>query len=367
MTDNPAVPILSKFPSPEELEAARPENGKKLQKGHETKEYWYKFLAGVEAHGAEVMRSTYEMGECTFRDELQKARRIVRRLDEIAEIEAKGEVIPQTFFPSTPLQPGQKIHVFVAPEKKNVVVLKIVAARLKEIAAKAAANDTSTKSKSTPKPKAESKAKVNKKATPKSNAKSKGNANEKDKGTPKIKGSPPTATPVSSNDRPARKPTNKLLFPHMKLTLAFLRKQLLAQPENLPSLASIAGRFDHPLLCDDQTYQEREKFESCETRYSIEKWWTWCDVKGNTIVKHNGKARIAGYLANCIDLWQTQVWYEEQAGAEALGESFLTYTMGRLENLEGIDEEIEDALRSYDEAAWECQLKEPIEKSCLDV
>lgn len=59
------------------------------------------------------------------------------------------------------------------------------------------------------------------------------------------------------------------------------------------------------------------------------------------------------------------MWYEEQAGAEALGESFLTCTMGRLENLVGIDEELEDELRSYDEAALECQLKD--QKSCLDV
>ena len=49
------------------------------------------------------MRSVYDMGAHTLRDEVQKARRITRRFDEIAEIEANGETIPQTFLPSPPL------------------------------------------------------------------------------------------------------------------------------------------------------------------------------------------------------------------------------------------------------------------------
>ena len=39
--------------------------------------------------------------------------------------------------------------------------------------------------------------------------------------------------------------------------------------------------------------------------------------------------------------------------------------MGRLEDLEGIDEEVEAELRSYDEAAAEGQMEERIEMSCL--
>jgi len=299
------------FPSPEELEAARPDNGKKLQKGREVKEYWYKFLAALDRHGPEAVRSAYEMRPCTFRDEVARARRITRRLDEVVEIEAKGEIVPQIFFPSPPLQSGHQIYAS--------------------------------------------------QITPRSKAK----INEKD--TPKTKGDTLATTPVPSIETPTRKPSTILLSPHMKMTLSFLRNQLLAHPERLPSLDSIAARFEHPLLCDDQTYQEREKFESCETRYTIEKWWAWCDEKGDAIVERNGNVRIATYLVHCIRLWQEQVWHEEQASAEALGESFLTYTMGRLENLEGIDEEIEDELCSYDEAAWEAQLKEPIEKSCLGV
>ena len=97
----------------------------------------------------------------------------------------------------------------------------------------------------------------------------------------------------------------------------------------------------------------------------IEEWYTWCDSTGDAIVELHGKTRIATCLAHCIRLWREQVWHEEQAGAEFPAESFLTYAMGRLEDLEGIDEEVEAELRSYDEAAAEGQMEERIEMSCL--
>jgi hypothetical protein len=266
------------------------------------------------------------MAACTFRDEAQKARRIVRRLDEIAEIEARGETIPQTYFPSPPLQPRQQIYVFV-PETPTVVP--------------------------------RTRATLHSKAPPKTRGKS-------------PVATTPAATPDTTLDwsslsaSPTHNPATTLLSPHMKSTLSFLRNQLLSNPEKLPPLDTLATRFDHPSLCDDQTLREREKFESCETRYLIEKWWTWCDEKSDKIVEVHGKVRIATCLAHCIRLWQEQVWYEEQSGSEVVGESFLSYTMGRLEDLEGIDEEVEDELRSYDRDASEAQLEQTIEKSCLD-
>ena len=41
------VPSISAQPSLQELEAARPDNGKNVQKGRETREYWHKFLAAA--------------------------------------------------------------------------------------------------------------------------------------------------------------------------------------------------------------------------------------------------------------------------------------------------------------------------------
>ena len=268
------------------------------------------------------MRSVYDMGAHTLRDEVQKARRITRRFDEIAEIEANGETIPQTFLPSPPLQDGQQIYVFV-PENPTVVPRRRASAKASDF-------------KSTPK---NTKGKFPDAATPATTLKR------------------TAATPL-----PTRKP---LLSPHMKQTLSFLRNQLLARPERLPPLDTLATRFDHPIFCADQTVREREKFESCETRQLIEEWYTWCDSTGDAIVELHGKTRIATCLAHCIRLWREQVWHEEQAGAEFPAESFLTYAMGRLEDLEGIDEEVEAELRSYDEAAAEGQMEERIEMSCL--
>jgi hypothetical protein len=43
----------------------------------------------------------------------------------------------------------------------------------------------------------------------------------------------------------------------------------------------------------------------------------------------------------------------------------LTYTAGRLEDLEGIDEEVEDGLRRYDADAARAQMEQRVEMSCL--
>jgi hypothetical protein len=42
----------------------------------------------------------------------------------------------------------------------------------------------------------------------------------------------------------------------------------------------------------------------------------------------------------------------------------LCYAAGRLEDLEGIDEEVEEGLRRYDEDAAEAQKEQRIEMSC---
>ena len=271
------------------------------------------------------------MAACTFREELKRAKRIVKRMDEIAEIEAKGETIPQTYIPSPLLQPGQQIYAFV-PETSTVLPRN-----------------------------RPSRAKANVKAKPMTIGKSPAAT------TPAttLKATTFKATTLkkpSTLDTPTRKP---ILSPHMKQTLSFLRYQLLDNPSDLPSLDTLATRFDHPLFCADQTLQERAKFESCETGLTIENWLDWCDETGDAIVELHGKVRVATSLALCIHLWQEQVYYEEQAGADFPSESFLTYTAGRLEDLEGIDEEVEDGLRRYDEDAAEAQMEQRVEMSCL--
>jgi hypothetical protein len=285
------------------------------------------------------------MAACTFRDELKRAKRIVTRMDEIDEIEAKGETIPQTYIPSPPLQPGQQIYAFV-PEISTVLPKTPSRAKAK-VKAKPMTTDKSPAA-TTP---ATTLQATTLKATTLKGITTKGTT---------VK--PTTLKKPTPLDTPTRKP---ILSPHMKQTLSFLRNQLLTNPSDLPSLDTLATRFDHPLFCADQTLQERAKFESCETGLTIENWEAWCDATGDAIVEQHGKTRVATSLALCIRLWQEQVWCEEEAGADFPSESFLTYTVGRLEDLEGIDEEVEDGLRRYDEAAAEVQMEQRVEMSCL--
>ena len=256
------------------------------------------------------MRSAYGMAACTFHEELNKGKRIVKRMDEIAEIEARGGSIQQTYFPSPSLQPGQQVYAFV-PETPTVVP-RSRPYRYRPKGGKAK-----------PMVKGKSPAATTLKKTTLQTLK-----------TPTLK--------VSTLKKKPTPPRNPLLSPHMKQTLSYLRNQLLANPSALPSLDTLATRFDHPLFCADQTLQERQKFESCETGMTIEHWLDWCDSKGDAIVEQHGKARVATSLALCIRLWCEQVWCEEQAGAEFPEESFLCYAAGRLEDLEGIDEEVEE-------------------------
>jgi hypothetical protein len=305
------------------------------------------------------------MAACTFRDELKRAKRIVTRMDEISEIEAKGETIPQTYIPSPPLQPGQQIYAFV-PEISTVLPKTPSRAKAK-VKAKPM---TTGKSPAATTPATTLKGTTLKGTTVKGTTLKATTLKATTLKATTLKGittkgttvKPTTLKKPSPLDTPTRKP---ILSPHMKQTLSFLRNQLLTNPSDLPSLDTLATRFDHPLFCADQTLQERAKFESCETGLTIENWETWCDATGDAIVELHGKPRVAASLALCIRLWQKQVWCEEEAGADFPSESFLTYTAGRLEDLEGIDEEVEDGLRRYDEDAARAQMEQRVEMSCL--
>lgn len=121
------VPIISAHPSLQELEAARPDNGKKLPKARETRDYWYKFVAATQTHTEDQIRAVYDMAKSVAHMEINRANRIVVRLREIEQIERNGESIPQTYKPAPTLLPGQQIYVSAAPPSRRslIVVLKI--------------------------------------------------------------------------------------------------------------------------------------------------------------------------------------------------------------------------------------------------
>ena len=105
------VPTLAARPSLQELEAARPDNGQKVQKGRETREYWYKFLAAAtETYTTDQIRAVYGMASSTVRQEITRARRIVARLEEIEQVEQAGGTIPQTYQPAPLLQGSRSIQ-----------------------------------------------------------------------------------------------------------------------------------------------------------------------------------------------------------------------------------------------------------------
>ena len=109
----------------QELEAARPDSGKKPQNGRETRDYWIKFAAATERYTAEEIKVAYNMAPSTARNEIGRAKRIVARIREIELLERGGQTMRQTYFPPDLLSPGQQIYSTVSTSTKPSLVVAL--------------------------------------------------------------------------------------------------------------------------------------------------------------------------------------------------------------------------------------------------
>jgi hypothetical protein len=89
-TDSRPVPTIPANPTLQDLEAARPDHGKQLQKGRETKDYYFKFVAATKKHSAEQIGEVYNMAKSTMRQEINRAKRVVESLLDVEKIEARS-------------------------------------------------------------------------------------------------------------------------------------------------------------------------------------------------------------------------------------------------------------------------------------
>ncbi|GAB7332842.1 hypothetical protein MBLNU13_g04563t1 [Cladosporium sp. NU13] len=281
-------PTLSARPSLQELEAARPDNGKNLQKGRETREYWHKFLAAAtETYTTDHIRAVYGMASSTVQQEITRAKRIVARLGEIEQVESSGGSIPQTYHPAPLLLPGSQIYSSVsAPLRRQslVVVLKVNISNMRN----------------------------------------------------------PSTTPST------RAPTPPLLSVRMKIVLSRLRHELEEYPRYPPTLASLASRFEPAIECLDETELDRQRFATCETAASLAGYQAWCEGKGVGITRQNSATRVSKCLVQIIRRWRDEVMEAENAGVGELEETFLHIVMRRLEDLDGVEREMEEEARECD-------------------
>lgn len=115
------MPTLSATPTLQELEAARPENGRYHSgKARETRDYWNKFLDAAGRHSSLSIQRAYGMGETRVREEISRARQIVSRMQEVEDLKRKGQSVPQTYTPPATLLPGQQIYT-LPPSAMDVV------------------------------------------------------------------------------------------------------------------------------------------------------------------------------------------------------------------------------------------------------
>jgi hypothetical protein len=295
---------LSANPSLQELEAARPDNGRQLQKGRETRDYWFKFVAATKTHSEEQIRDAYNMANSTVHQEINRAKRIVSSLMQVEDIERTGGSVEQTYIPPPLLAPGQKIYTTLR-RPSLMVVLKL--------------NRGTVKTNISPN-------KRIRRAAPKSS------------NSPKKKSS--SAAPQPS-----------LLSTRMKTTLSRLRYELDEDPTYPPTLAILARRFQPPIEHPDATERERAAFASCETSETLAAYAAWCETTGAEISRRNSSARIGKCLSHVIRWWREEVREAEEAGAAVLGETFLQVVMRRLEDLKGVEREVREGERRYEEWA----------------
>lgn len=285
----------------QELEAARPDYGKKTPKARETREYWYHFVAATETNTQEHMAAVFDMAVGTLRAEICRAKRIVNRFREIEEIERTGGTVPQTHVLAPLLQPGQQIYKAVSSPSLNVIF------KIKQ-------TDDGTKNG------------VREQST-------------------RFSSSPSTTSTCST-----------LLSVRMKSTLYRLQAALDVYPRDLPHvLATLASRFEAPIELLDETEHERLTSTSCETDDTLAVYRLWYTHIGEAILEEHGCACVASCLSH-IRSWRDDVLEAEEAGDEKLEETFLEVVMRRLEDVDEVEDEVEGAERRCDEAAWELQL-----------
>lgn len=232
------------------------------------------------------------MASSTLQQEISRAKRIVARLEEIEQIERIGGSIPQTYTPAPLLLPGQQIYSNnPAPLRRSslVVVLKVNMAKMQ------------------------------------------------------LQNTPPSAR---------RAPTTgtTLLSTRIKTLLSRLRHTLEANPHNPPNLSSLTTRFEPAIEHLDETPLERQRFATCETPATLAGYATWCETKGAEITRQNSAKRVSKCLVQIIRKWRDDVMEAEEAGKAELEETFLQAVMRRLEDLEGVEREVEEEMA--EEERW---------------
>lgn len=273
-----------------------------MPKARETREYWYHFVAAAETNTPEHMAAVFGMAVGTLRAEICRAKRIVNRFREIEEIERTGGTVPQTHVLAPLLQPGQQIYKAVSSPSLNVIF------KIKQ-------TDDGTKNGVREQP-------------------------------ARFSSSPSTTSTCST-----------LLSVRMKSTLYRLQAALDAYPKDLPHiLATLAFRFEAPIELLDETEHDRLTSTSCETDDTLAVYRLWYTHVGEAILEEHGCARVASCLSHIIRSWRDEVLEAEKAGAEELEETFLEVVMRRLEDVDEVEDEVEEAERRCDEAAWELQL-----------
>jgi len=239
------------------------------------------------------------MASSTMHQEVNRAKRIVARIEEIEQMETNGESIPQTYDPAPLLLPGQQVHsnTPTPPRRPSLIVVLKVKANLP--------NNTS-KRKRNPRP-----------------------------------------MPMSPTRAPTTK-TTSLLSVRMKTLLTRLRQDLESNPRHPPPLASLTSRFEPAITHLDETALERQNFATCETAATLAGYAAWCEAKGADITRENSAARVSACLVQIIRKWREEVTEAEEAGKGELGETFLQAVMRRLEDLEGVEREVEEEEREYE-------------------
>lgn len=308
---------MSAKPTLQELEAARPDSGKKPQNGRETRDYWHKFLAATKTYTAEEIKIAYDMAPSTTRNEIARAKRIVARIKEIELLESEGQTIQQTYFPPHLLAPGQPIYSNIRASTRPSLV---VALRLR------------------PNPETEQRNKIQTKTN-----------------DPASSNRLPSTSNSSTTPPPPPTPTILLSY-RMKTVIARLQYDFIKYPDLLPPLSTLATRFQLPIEYPHATKQEREAVASCETEETLAEYAAWCDTEGAEIVSHNDVVRVTSCLSHIVRRWYDDVLQAEVEGIEELWETFLQVLMRRLEDLGEVEREIEDEEMVYDGLAREAEM-----------
>jgi hypothetical protein len=160
---------------------------------------------------------------------------------------------------------------------------------------------------------------------------------------------PASTRTIPSTTAPSpRAPTKTLLSVRTKTTLSRLRHHLETHPRHPPPLASLASRFEPAIECLDESELERQRFATCETEATLAGYRAWCEARGGDITGGNSAARVSRCLVRIICRWRGEVVEAEEDGVGELRETFLQAVMRRLEDLDGVEREVEEEAREYD-------------------